>query len=108
MAFATPEVYEFDRRHFLKITGALGVGTTFILPEELLAGGSCEKIVTENAGIKGNQAGATLQFWIDGLHFGDRTDVKSRANVTLFMNISQTATSFVESVVLMDPDKKLL
>jgi hypothetical protein len=107
MAFAKTEVYEMDRRALLKFTGTMGIAVGF-MPSELYAGGACEKLVTSNGGFKATQAGATLQFWIDGLHFGDRTNVKSRANVTLFMDLSQTAVSYVESVVLMDPNKKLL
>jgi len=50
-----------------------------------------------------------LQLWIDGLHFDKaHSDLSSRANITLFMDLSQTANSFVESVVLMDPNKKTL
>ena len=108
MAFAKTQVYEMDRRKLLKLTGAMGIGAAFVMPDELLAQGICEKLVIDNGEFKATQAGATMQFWIDGLHFGDRSDVKSRANITLFMDLSQTAVSHVESVVLMDPDKKTM
>ncbi len=110
MAFAKTEVFEMDRRSLLKITGTMGIAVGF-MPSELYAGGVCEKLVTENGGVKATQAGATLQFWIDGLHLGvtdknnkfvGSTNVKSRANITLFMDLSQTAVSYVESVVLME------
>lgn len=116
MAFAKTEVFQIDRRSLMKITGTMGIAVGF-MPSELYAGGVCEKLVTENGSVKATQAGATLQFWIDGLHMGLTTPdnkfvgastVKSRANITLFMDLSQTAVSYVESVVLMGPDKKLL
>ncbi len=117
MAFAKTEVFEMDRRQLLKLTGTMGLGVAFVMPTELLAAGMCEKLVTDNGNVKATQAGATLQFWIDGLHMGVTTidgnfigngNTKSRANITLFMDLSQTAVSYVESVVLMDPTKKLL
>lgn len=110
MAYAKTDVYQMDRRHMLKMTGTgMGIGAAMTaLPHELFAQGMCEKIVIENGEFKATQAGALLQFWIDGLHFGARTDVKSRANITLFMNLTQTAISHVESVVLMDPAKRTI
>jgi hypothetical protein len=97
------EVFEIDRRHLLKLTGTMGIGATFVSPTELFAEGACEKVETTPPDVKPEQAGATLQFWIDGLHFGPRSTLKSRANITLFMNLKQSAASFVESVVLLDP-----
>lgn len=108
MAFAKTEVFEIDRRKLLKLTGAMGVGAAFINPHELYAAGLCDKIKIENNKVDFTQAGATLQFWIDGLHMGARTDVKSRANITLFMDLYQTAVSYVESVVITDSDKRTI
>ena len=97
-----------DRRHLLRLTGTMGIGATFIRPQDLLAAGECERINTDNGELTTEQAGATLQFWIDGLHFGDRSKLASRANVTLFMDLKQTPNSFVESVVLMDENQQTL
>lgn len=108
MPILPTEVFEMDRRQLLKLTGAMGIGATFINPHELYAAGLCDKIKIENNKVDFTQAGATLQFWIDGLHFGGRTDLKSRANITLFMDLFQTSTSFVESVVIVGPDKKTI
>ncbi len=97
------EVFEIDRRYLLKLTGTMGIGATFVSPTDLFAEGACEKVDTTPPNVKPEQAGATLQFWIDGLHFGPRSTLKSRANVTLFMNLKQSTASYVESVVLLDP-----
>lgn len=116
MAFAKTDVYEIDRRALLKITGTMGIAVGF-MPSELHAAGQCEKLVTDNGSYTATQAGATLQFWIDGLHMGvtnsagklvGSSNVKSRANITLFMDLSQTSVAHVESVVLMGPNKELL
>lgn len=107
MPFAKTEVYQMDRRQLLKKTGTMGiaVGAAFVVPEQLLAQGLCEKLVLDNGEFKADQSGATLQFWIDGIHFGPRSELKSRANITLYMPLPQTATGYVESVVLMNPDR---
>jgi hypothetical protein len=68
----------------------------------------CDKIVIENGSVDATQAASQLQYWIDGLHFGARTDLKSRANLTLWMDLKQEAANYVESVVLMDPNKKTI
>lgn len=108
MAFVKTSIYEMDRRQLLKMTGTYGIGATFLSPSELFAQGMCEKIVIDNGEFSATQAGATLQFWIDGLHFPGMSTVKSRANITLFMDLHQTAVSHVESVVLMDSAKRTM
>lgn len=108
MPIVKTEAYEMDRRQLLKLTGTMGIGVTFISPAELLAAGMCEKIVIDNGGLGATQAGAHLQFWIDGLHFAERTNVASRANITLFMDLTQTSVSHVESVVLVDDAKRTI
>jgi len=105
MAFAKTEIYEIDRRKLLRMTGTMGVGAMFVNPAELFAAGMCEKVTIDNGSIEADQAGATLQFWIDGLHMGARSNIKSRANITLFMDLNQSAVSYVESVVIMDENK---
>lgn len=102
------EAFEMDRRRLMKLAGAMGVGTVFVSPQELFAAGECDKIFIDNGKITADQAGATLQFWIDGLHYGARTDLKSRANITLFMDLTQSASSYVEAVVLMDANKRTM
>ena len=102
------EVYEMDRRQLLKLTGIYGIGSSFVSPEQLFANGQCDKITIDNGEVKATTAGATLQFWVDGIHFGSRSDLKSRANITLFMDLTQSAVSYVESVVLMDENKKTM
>ena len=105
MPILKPEVYEMDRRHLLKMTGTMGIGATFVSPSELFASGACDRVDTSPSSVPTEQAGATLQYWIDGIHFGPRSDLKSRANITLFMNLSQSAASYVESVVFLDQNK---
>jgi len=105
-----PDVYQMDRRNLLKLTGAMGIGATFVAPSDLLAAGVCEKVDVHPPTGKTEQAGATLQFWIDGLHFdaSSKSDLKSRANITLFMDLMQSAAIYVESVVLLDPQNAVL
>ena len=102
------EIFEMDRRQMLKLTGTMGVGAAFVNPAELFAADVCDKISVENGKVDAQSAGATLQFWIDGLHFAGRTDLASRANITLFMDLTQSAVSYVESVVLMDVNKRTM
>ncbi len=109
MPFATKDqVFQMDRRSLLKWTGALGIGATFVSPHELFAKGLCKEILIDNGDFTATQAGAKLQFWIDGILFGSRTNLSARANITLFMPLQQSEDSFVESVVLMDAGKKTI
>jgi len=110
MAFAKVSAYEMDRRQLLRMTGTMGiaVGASYVVGDELYAAGNCDKIVVENGTVDATQAAAQLQYWIDGLHFGQRTALASRANLTLWMDLKQTADTYVESVVLMDPNKKTM
>ncbi|MCX6130098.1 MAG: hypothetical protein NTX25_13665 [Proteobacteria bacterium] len=100
-----PEIFEMDRRQLLKLTGTMGIGASFISPAALFAAGECDKLDTSPGPIVAEGAGATLQYWIDGIHFGSRSNLKTRANITLFMNLTQSEASFVESVVLLDANK---
>ena len=97
-----------DRRKLLKLTGTYGVGATFLTPGQVLAADDCVEIIIENGDFGADPAGATLQFWIDGMHFGSRTDLPSRANITLWMGLDQSANSYVESVVLMDENSNTI
>lgn len=110
MAFAKINAYEVDRRQLLRLTGTMGVaiGASYVVGDELLAAGMCDQIIIENGEVDATQAGATLQYWIDGLHLAQRTDLGSRANLTLWMDLQQTAEAYVESVVFMNEDKKTL
>lgn len=102
MPIINSQVYALDRRQLLKLTGTMGIGATFISPTELWANGTCDHLTVSEGSVQADKATATLQYWIDGLHFGGRSDLKSRANISLFMNLTQTDASYVESVVLMD------
>lgn len=110
MAFAKVVAYEMDRRQLLRMTGTMGIatGATYILPHEAYAANLCDKIVVDNGSFDAIQAGGQLQYWIDGLHFGARSNLKSRANLTFWMDLKQTPDNYVESVVLMDPTKKTI
>lgn len=108
MPFGKTEIYQMDRRSLLKLTGAMGIGATFVNPQELFAAGGCDQILIDNGDFEATQAGAKLQFWIDGILFGGRSSLSARANITLFMPLTQTEDSYVESVVLMDAGKKTL
>src|SRR5690349_2737894 len=101
------DIFEMDRRQLLKLTGAMGIGAAFVSPTELLAAGMCDKIAVDNGQVNAESAGATLQFWIDGLHFKG-SGVASRANITLFMDLYQKPGSYVEAVVLMDANKRTI
>jgi hypothetical protein len=107
MPLIKAQAYEMDRRQLLKMTGTMGIGAAFVMPHELYAAELCDKISISNGTVNAEQAGATLQFWIDGMHF-PKSDVKSRANITLFMDLKQSAVSHVESVVLMDSNKRTM
>ncbi|NRA67201.1 MAG: hypothetical protein HRU19_22145 [Pseudobacteriovorax sp.] len=99
--------YQFDRRQFLKHTGVYGVGVTF------LAGGVPafgQEVVEECTTIADNidvsklplQPAANLQYFVDGLHFNDRSNIMSRANIAMFIQEIQTPTRYVERVILTD------
>lgn len=109
MPFSKIEVYEFDRRQLLRLTGTMGVAATFINPAELFATGVCDKISPGNETFNADLSGRRLQYWVDGLHLmSSESNVASRANLAVFMNLKQTPISFVESVVLMDSEKRTL
>ena len=109
MSFSNVEIYEFDRRQLLKLTGTVGVAAAFINPSELLGADLCNKISSGNGSIVAEQSGRRLQYWIDGLHLSSsETTISSRANLALFMNLKQTPFSYVESVLLMDAEKRTL
>jgi hypothetical protein len=102
--------YTMDRRQLLKLTGAMGIGVTFLDPEKLYAAdpANCEKIKIDNSGSKFEQTQGSIYYWIDGNNFGHRTNVKSRANISVFITLKQKDSAFVESVVLIDEAGKVL
>jgi hypothetical protein len=103
------DVYEFDRRQLLQAVGSLGVASAVLSPAELFASGLCEKIGEHNDSNGAIVSGRRLQYWIDGLHLvSGESNVRSRANVALFMNLKQLSSSYVESVVLMDSQKRTI
>lgn len=110
MPFAKVEAYEMDRRQLLRMTSTMGVavGASYLVPEQAYAAGICDKIIVDNGMVDATQAAGQLQYWIDGLHFGDRTNLKSRANLTLWMDLKQDPANYVESVVLMDANNKTI
>ena len=83
---------EFDRREFVKLTGAAGA---FALLGKNALGAECSE-----------SRGTGLQFWLDGLHFEggpSGSDIISNATLALFSyDHSMTAESSVESVSLID------
>jgi len=85
---------EFDRREFVKLTGAAGA---FALLSQNALGAEC---------VKESKVGTGLQFWLDGLHFEaapSGSDIISNATLALFSyDHSMTAESHVESVDLID------
>jgi hypothetical protein len=102
--------YVLDRRQLLKLTGAMGIGATFIDPETLYAAdpASCEKIKIDDSGSQFEQTQGSIYYWIDGNNYGHRTNVKSRANISVFITLKQKESAFVESVVLIDDKGKVL
>jgi hypothetical protein len=102
--------YTMDRRQLLKLTGAMGIGVTFLDPEKLYAAdpANCEKIKIDDSGSKFEQTQGSIYYWIDGNNFGHRTNVKSRANISVFITLKQKDSAFVESVVLIDETGKVL
>lgn len=110
MAFAKVQTYTMDRRQLMRLTGSMGVaaGASYIFPDVAHAAEQCEKISISDSELKVTQLSKELQYWIDGLHFGKRTDLRSRANLSLFMDLRQEADRFVESVILLDQQKRVL
>ncbi len=102
--------YVMDRRKLLKLTGAMGIGATFLDPETLYAAdpANCEKIKIDESGKDFEQTQGSIYYWIDGNNFGARTNVKSRANISVFITLKQKESAFVESVVLIDDKGKVL
>jgi len=110
MPIGKTDKYIMDRRKLLKLTGAMGIGATFIDPEILYAAdpANCEKIKIDNSGSQLEQTQGSIYYWIDGNNFGHRTNVKSRANISVFITLKQKQSAFVESVVLIDDQGKVL
>ena len=85
---------EFDRREFVKLTGAAGA---FALLSQNALGAEC---------VKESKVGTGLQFWLDGLHFEaapSGSDIISNATLALFSyDHDMTEQSYVESVTLID------
>lgn len=108
MAFAPVRKFTMDRRQFIKMTGAFGLASPLLSFDQLLAADKCEWVIPEIKKTAKDVQPGVLQYWIDGLHLGTRSDIKSRANVAVFMDLKQTDTSFVEAVLLVGPDKNTL
>lgn len=110
MPIGKTNVYRMDRRTLMKLTGAMGIGVTFIDPDELFAQDpmNCDKIKIENTKIDYEQTSGSVYYWIDGNNFGARTNAKSRANISVFITLKQKESAFVESVVLIDDTKRVL
>lgn len=97
-----------SRRELLRF-GGCAFGSAFFAAPSLLADGGCQTIdSTITAPSKPEVIAGTLQYWIDGLHLGSRSNIKSRANIALFMNLKQTPQGYVESVAIIDDQQKVL
>ncbi|MCX6126535.1 MAG: hypothetical protein NTV34_17510 [Proteobacteria bacterium] len=108
MPFANVETWEFDRRQLLRLTGTAGIAA-FISPGELFAADICAKVSPSSVTVKAEESGRRLQYWVDGLHLmSSESNIKSRANLAVFMNLKQNAFSYVESIVLMDSEKRTM
>ncbi len=85
---------EFDRREFVKLTGAAGA---FALLAQNALGAEC---------LKEQKTGTGLQFWLDGLHFeggSSGSNIISNATLAIFSSDhTMTLQSYVESVALID------
>jgi hypothetical protein len=100
--------FRFDRRQFLKHTGVMGVGATF-LSRGLPAFGQetteddC-RVVDTQLSVDGLEllSAERMQYFVDGLHFNDRSNIPSRANIAFFIQEQQLAERYVERVVLTD------
>lgn len=110
MPIGKTNIYRMDRRKMLKLTGAMGIGATFIDPDQLYAAdpANCDKIKIENTKADYEQTNGSVYYWIDGNNFGARTNAKSRANISVFITLKQKESAFVESVVLIDEQKNVL
>jgi len=87
-------IAEFDRREFVKLTGAAGI---FALVAKDALGAECPKE---------SKIGTGLQFWLDGLHMegiDPVTDVISNATLAIYSSDhNMSPASYVESVTLVD------
>ena len=101
------KIYRMDRRFMLKATGLLGVGTQFVSPSKLMAAGECEEISGIPEDVNALAPGSSLQYWVDGIHFEGST-LKSRANISCFLDVKQKVDEFVESVVLTDSSNRVI
>lgn len=110
MPIALTNIYEMDRRQLAKLTGAMGIGAMFIDPDTLYAQdpGMCNKIKIEQSEGTYNQSKGTVHYWIDGVNFGRRSNLKTRANIALLITKKQKASSYVQSIALIDDTKKVL
>lgn len=91
----------------LKATGLLSVGSQFVNPSSLMAMGECEMVSDIPTDVKALAPGSSLQYWVDGIHFQSST-LKSRANISCFLDVKQKIDEFVESVVLTDSSNKVI
>ena len=108
-------MYKIDRRSLLKYSAA-GVAGIALLDLDAMAGsGVCQKY--EDLGTNTiNPQGAIAAipeffYWIDGpftAALGASQPVITRARLSLFIDVPHTSSSFVESVVLLDGNKKFV
>lgn len=112
MPSVSVSAFQMSRRDSLRLAGmgaVATIGSAMLGANELLALDACEAIdIRVSDSIQTKNLAGTLQYWIDGMHLGARSDLKSRANLAVFMNLKQTADTYVESVVLLDAQKRVL
>lgn len=97
------ETYIFDRRSFLAKTGTVAAGSLFLPSTFNLAQEICIKDGNTSVDLNVFKVSDDrLHYWIDGLHFNELSDMPSRANLALFMNVLQSDAAFVEKVILTD------
>jgi hypothetical protein len=106
MAHAKTTAVRMDRRELLRMTGTYGFLGMFVSPQRLLAEEKCEVELPQRGTTE--KLEKQLYFWIDGVHLGSRSDLSSRSNITVYMDIEQRANSYVEAVILADEMDKVM
>ena len=103
MAMLKGQSWVFDRRSFMtkSALGAVGV-TAFASASTLFAADDMCKPDTVPTDPQLFNSTDSLFYWIDGIHLNEQSNLPSRANLSLFMNIQQKPDNYVERVVLTD------
>lgn len=96
-----------SRRGFVHTLGSCGVAAMVLRSTDALSG-HCAYVNDANQNFNAQPSFGTVRYWIDGMHFGADSDLPSRANIALFVDVNQTASSFVSKVFLTDPDNNVL